>query len=476
MFTEIGILIYICLIVLLLVQSYGSYALKKEITQLKEQLLKNKTSQEEFSLQLTQMNTNNKQDIDPLTNLLGRKGFENILNQLINQSERFKKSFALLMLKINNFDEFSQTHSVDIAEKLLIDLAKRIKPSVRQVDTVARYADNMFLLLLPNLSTPETAVYIAQRLLDHVALPILIDEQKFTVTASIGITIYPYDATEPTTLLKYAEEALNKSRSSGNNLFQFYQEEIQVLGKRELGLKSLVISNDFIDKLSLNYLSYINTATNEEICIETDVWLQHPEFGKVLFPQIYHLINNAGRMTEIYEHIITTSVNHFKTLEKLPKGPKQLLIPFNLKEIQSAEFMERVFTMLESLDVAPEKFIFELIDNFEEVDTINLRFSLDKLKEKGFQIAIGVLILGHFALKKITNLPIHYLKIDNQLIKDIDVHLESQNILERLLMIANKLEMGVLTQGVEKQSQVNLLQNMGCYIMQGSIIKSHMVV
>ncbi len=460
------------LFALVLERSYHSYLLQKQLKQLKEQVDHFKKNQEEFTLEINEMNLKREADHhDSLTHLISKNIFDDMFGQLIQQSKRFKKSFALLLLKIDDFENFNQKNSSLISDKLLIEFATRIQPTIRQVDTLTRYAGEMFAVLMPNLATPETAVYVAQRLLDSVVSPFSIEGQDYHLSACVGISIYPYDADNASTLLKKAEDALNKARSNGKNIFQFYQEQTQTLGKHELSLKSMVTSPYFYEQLSLEYVTYINTFTNEEICMEVIPWATHAELGRVPYTKFYKMARNAGQIFNLYEWVLRHAIAHFKSLEKSPRGaPKQLLLTFNLNDIQSSPLMNQLISLIHSLEIPPEKIILELTDNVDEINQESLQQSLGVLRDNHIQVAIGIFVLGHFALKKITNLPIQYLKINNELIKDFHTHLESQGILERLLSLAKKMEIGVLTEGVSKEEQKKRLQELGCYVMQGEII------
>ena len=266
--------------------------------------------------------------------------------------------------------------------------------------------------------------------------------------------------------------ALHNAKSNGKNLFQFYQEETQVLGKRELSLKSSILHEEFLNNLDLEYLPYFNTLTNEAVCIQAIPWLNHAEFGRIHFSEFARITANSGKITALYEWMVRNAVIYFKNLQSQPSSPKQLLLTFTLKQVEVPYFISRLSDLVKELQVDPQQLIFEIADDIESTNTEVLKHSLAILNQSGIQIAIGILLLGHFALQKITNLPINYLKIDNKLIKDIHTHLESKSILERILMIANSMEIGVLTEGVEKEEQKKLLQSLGCFVMQGAVFKS----
>src|SRR5262249_25944547 len=150
----------------------------------------------------------------------------------------------------------------------------------------------------------------------------------------------------------------------------------QTLGKNELSLKAMVTDSHFHEHLSLDYLPYIHTITNEEICLEVIPWAKHAELGNIPYAKFYKFAHNAGTIFSLYEWIIRQSVAHFKSLEKLSIAPKQLLMPFNLNDIQSTELVTRLVNLIHSLEIQPEKIILELTDNIDDINQESLQQSL----------------------------------------------------------------------------------------------------
>jgi diguanylate cyclase (GGDEF)-like protein len=457
------------LLILLGIRSVQIHRLKKHNLELKQQMNLFKSNQEEFAMRLQKMTVANGQDVlrDPLTNLIGERGFDDRYSQLLHQSERFNHSFAILILNIDNFRTINQNSSHETGDKILIELAKRLKQTIRQVDTMSRFAGDVFLFLLPNLTTPETVVYAAQRLLDATQMPLLIDNKDFQVTSCIGIAVYPYDGKDKETLLAHAKSALQKAKKSGKNLFQFYQEETQALGERELNLKSSIMSEDFLTNLGLDFQPYFNTLTNEVVCLQTIAYLNHPELGRVPFSDFARIAQNSEKMPELYEWMMRNAILHYKNLANNAEKPKQLLMTFTLKQMEKSMVIDKIIAITKEANISPEEIILDVTDDIDGADFELLKKSFTILKENQFHIAIGILVLGHFALKKIINLPINYLKVDDKLIKDITIYSESHNILERILSLANNLNIGVITEGVDQEEQKKILESLGCYVMQG---------
>jgi len=199
----------------------------------------------------------------PSTKLQGTKILDEKLNELIIQSKRFEKPFAVMALSIDEYNLLIRNYGQEKINELFSLIGDRLKSVIRQVDSVIYYAGDKFIFLLPQLYMPETAVYVAQRLLDSIVLPFEIKNNKITLNACVGIAIYPFDGEDQTTLLRNAETALLQAKSLGKNLFQFYHQETQLLGKRELSLKTMIKSPAFLSNIVIDYQPYIDTQTKE---------------------------------------------------------------------------------------------------------------------------------------------------------------------------------------------------------------------
>ncbi|TAK75838.1 MAG: GGDEF domain-containing protein, partial [Gammaproteobacteria bacterium] len=227
--------------------------IKQYNRKLEEKLADLKDRNEKHSSELSKSNDDLAyQAHDHLTGLPGREAFDDRLAQALHQSKRYQVAMALLALNVDNYQEINRI-SYEVGDKVLSLLAQRLQFCVRQIDTLTRYAGNSFFILLPQITKPETAAYVAQRIQDNLIQAFQVDNHELFLTVSIGIAVYPGDGETPKELMQHAIAALMIAKTKGKNNYHFYREETHELGKKEIDISTYVRSDDFLNKLLINY-------------------------------------------------------------------------------------------------------------------------------------------------------------------------------------------------------------------------------
>lgn len=407
---------------------------------------------------------------DPLTGLPGCVALEDRIEQAIKQCKRFEKTFAVMFLDIDHFAELNQKYSYEGGDEILKEVARRSRFSIRQVDSVTRYGGNKFLFLLPQLSMPATAVYVAQRLLEQMILPFSVHEQEVLLTASVGIAIYPNDGLDRATLLKNAESALDRAKTEGGNRYQFYREELHELGQRELAIRTAITSDDVCDKLVVYYQPHINVKTGEIVCLQAKLYLQLEDFGLINFVDFSHIAENYGKIFVVGEWYLRTALKQFQEWRLANLAPHRMEISVTLKQIENAEFLTTAQNILKELKTNPLEIVFEIDDHKVTSNNSGALYKAFMLMNQlGVQTSVGVFALGHLALQKITKLHINYLVIDEKLIQNVIDHEKDQAILDMMISLAKNMNIGIVADGVDGLQHKLLLQTLGCEVMKGEL-------
>lgn len=427
-------------------------------------------NKEEFSLGMSSLNSDFKGKIltDPLTNLPGREAFEDRLAQAINQSGRFKKALGVMFFAVDDFELINKKYGYEVGDKVIIEISKRLQKVVRQIDTLTRFGGSKFIVLLPQLALPETAAYVAQRLLDSVALPFLIEDHQIMLTGSVGAAIYPEDGHNMQTLLHSANEALDQARTLKGH-YQFYRQEMHALGQRELSMHAVFSSDDFIKYLAIHYQPQINTKTGEVVAIQAAPVLQLPEYGEIAFEDFARTAENCKKAIAIWEWLLNSAIIQFKKWRDQDIHPKNLIIDVTYSQIQDPQFIYKITQILQDHQLETKELIFEVVEKDLAKNSETIEKSFDMLKNIDIQIGLSIFALGRLALHKITKLPVTYLKIDANLIKDSKDLEEYENVLQTLISLAQEMQINVIAESVENDYQKELLENLGCVIMQGKL-------
>jgi diguanylate cyclase (GGDEF)-like protein len=476
-------LLYFILITLIVIMSLLYFArgeklakIQAQLTALHNELSLQKNRQTEFRHQIANLpSPTNQMLLDNLTGLPSYQSFEDRFQQVLNQSKRFSQVFGIMILNIDNFKQINADYGHEKGDLLLKEIAMRLQKTIRQVDTMARYVGDNFLFLLPQLSMSETVVYVAQRLLDNMVQPFSVQNQNITVTASIGIAIYPSDGDNAATLLKNGNEALQKAKSFGKNLYQFYQQDVQDLSERELVLKALVVSDDFFEHLRVDYQTYVNTKTQKVVGLQPLPNLFHPELGLIAFKEFVRIAEYADKVNSITEWLINHTAQKWETWQAQGFTPESLMLTCTLRQVEKVDFVPSLLAWLNKANFKPQQLMIEVADEVKPVND-TLRNTLNLLAEHGVKISLGIFLLGHLSLQKLNQLPINYLKIEKKLIQNITDHKDSQDILISIISYARNLKIGLLTEGVDQESQRQLLEELGCEIMHGRLFANDPMV
>ncbi len=470
-------MIYIILLSVLVLLSMLLIKNKYQLEKLKKQLLElQKTSEsttKNFTLDLSNSNGESSPQsmADLLTGLPGRQAFDDRLVQTINQSKRFEQLFGVILLDINEFHLINDANGYETGDKLLKEIAMRQQRVIRQIDTMIRYAGDIFAFLLPQLAMPETAAYVAQRLLDSIVEPFNIEGKTISITASAGVVIYPLDGEDTNTLLKHATDAMHAAKAIGKSRYQFYRQETHALSEFELKLNEFLSSPDVLSKLIIQYRPYINTTSGQIICIEALPCFYLPNHDLVKFKEFAKTAENCGRMLEISDWLLKNSITQFKKWQTQGLTPESLIINVTLRQIRNPQFIQRVTKILQNFGMENKKIIFEISEKNSLSNSSALEKSFTILSDMNMQIGLSIISLGHFVLQKITKLPINYLKIDGKSLQEKHTNKDYENILPMIVALAKDMNLKIIADDVDTEAQKELLKGFGCEVMQGELFK-----
>lgn len=449
--------------------------LKKYIADVETELMKLKNTDEAVIEGIADINHQEltKVMFDPLTGLISRQIFEDRLLQTINQSMRLQTSFAVMAIDVDQFKDINK-FGYDIGDKFLIELANRLQMSIRQIDTLTRFAGDNFLILLPQLAKPETAAYVAQRIQDNLFQSFKINENEFVATASIGIVIYPIDGDNIHTLLLNAETSLHQAKSHGKNTYQFFQKDIHLLGERELSLSACIRSSDVVNRLIIQYQAYYDVNSSQPYYVQATPFLHHPDLGMITFTKFAKVAENSGKIIEIGEWLLHQAIQQFKKWDTAGFKPKHLAIDVTLRQIENPHFIYLLSDAIKQLNLETTQLVLDITDDNFPVNNVFIDRIFTKINEMGVKIAVGVIALGHFSAQKVGNIPISYLKIDRKLIHSSTVNHNHHEVLNTIIALAKEEKIMVMAEGIDDETKKMLLKELGCDVMEGKIF-SHLL-
>jgi diguanylate cyclase (GGDEF)-like protein/PAS domain S-box-containing protein len=402
---------------------------------------------------------------DSLTGLPNRLLLKERLNQAISLANRHNKKLALLYMDIDLFKKINDSHGHELGDKLLCSVAERMKASVRETDTVCRQGGDEFVLLLSEIEHPNDAAKLANKLLNRMANPHVIDDKELIVSMSIGIAIFPNDGELSSVLMDSADSAMFQAKTSGRNCYRFFKESMRAIAKQqtqiEIRIKRALLQNEFI----LHYQPLFNLETGEICGAEALIRWQDPEFG-LLYPAEF--IPIAEQSTLIY--LIGDLLRRKVCLQQKDWSSQGLtIVPIMINtsaiELTQKPFFHEVELALTDCGLAPE---FLGLEVTESTITLSVFPVIQQLKGLGVKLVLDNFgsDAGHLSF-------LHYLafsavKIAPDIIQAAMNESDKATIVHALIGLAKNLDQEIIAKGIESQQQLSFVERCQCNSAQGN--------
>lgn len=403
--------------------------------------------------------------IDELTGLANRRMFMDRLQLAIANAHRHHHKMAVIFLDLDLFKRINDTLGHQAGDQALMEVANRLKKTVREGESVARLGGDEFTILVPELACVEQLEVLAKRLVSQFETPIHIKDQDFFLTTSIGISLYPKDGQCAEQLIKYADLAMYEAKNGGRNQYRFYQshtgQQTADELKMEQGLRQALQQN----RLKVVYQPKVSLCDNTLVGLEALVRWHDPQLGAVSPADFIPLAEKLGLIGLLGEQVLTRVCQDIMQ-SALPDVP----VSVNVSSLQltAPDFSQRLCAILEQHQVSPCKIELELTESClipEEAD--NTLLLLTTLRNLGFRLSIDDFGTGYSSLAYLRRLPLDTLKIDRCFIKELPQNGEDSQIAQAILAMAKALNLQVVAEGVEHAQQCQFLRQAGCTVGQG---------
>lgn len=413
----------------------------------------------------------NRAYFDPLTNLPNRSLFLDRLNQFILNSERSKKSFALLFIDLDHFKDVNEHYGHEMGDHLLKCVAKRINQSIRVTDLSARFSGDEFVVVLGDLQDVNTAISvankIASKLTDSLSEPFQIGRQNVLVSASIGVSIYPEDSATQGALIRYADNAMYHAKSLGKNNFQFYSKELNRIAMSQKETEHALDAAIETDQFELHYLPKWNLLTEQIEGVEALIRWQHPTRG-LLYPNDFIPVAESTGQIRLLDLLVTKKALA-QQKEWLNEGIEMGIVGVNIsaRSLKHPDFFEQLKSLITTSGVPTNKIEIEITETVmvENVEFAQIIFS--ELKALGVRVALDDFGTGFSSLSYLKDFEFQTLKIDRTFVMNYATNNTSLVLLKNIVQLGNELGVSVVAEGIETAQQQKDLYEMGCTTGQG---------
>ena len=409
-------------------------------------------------------------NFDSLTGLPNRNLFLQKLADGIRSCDRSRQSLALLYLDLDRFKDVNDTLGHAMGDLLLVEIARRLQSALRQVDTVARLGGDEFTVILGNISDQLAVQPICQSLLDELAQPFQLENEKLFLTASIGVSFYPQDASEVGELQRFADQAMYAAKTEGSNRYHFFTPELQ---RRALRKRKMINElRDAIDGRQFEILYQPIVALDGGRMHKAEAlirWL-HPERGELDPDAFIPIAEDAGLIAEIGNWVFYQAITEAARWREAFAEDFQISVNISpMQWLDNAAAMDQWRSHLQAAGIAGQALIIEITERLliEARDRIAGR--LMAFRESGIQVSIDDFGTGYASLSYLRQYDIDYLKIDHSFIHNLDRDERDLALCEAVIAMAHKLGIEVIAEGVENETQQSLLVQFGCDYAQGHL-------
>ncbi|RZI41616.1 EAL domain-containing protein [Herbaspirillum sp. HC18] len=404
---------------------------------------------------------------DTLTGLPNRFLLNDRLSQAIALSLRHNTRMALLFLDLDRFKHINDTLGHVIGDRLLQEIAERLKNGMRDTDTISRHGGDEFIILLPELSDAYSAARAAGQLMASITRPYHIDNHELHLTASIGISTCPEDGRDGETLIKHAEAAMYQAKAQGRNNYQFFIPHINERAIRRFAMEGDLRRAIAREESALYYQPKLSIADGTVVGAEALIRWQDRRSGAVPPSQFIPIAEESGLIIPIGEWVLRKACRQNRAWQDAGYAPLPVAVNVSAVQFRSKNFLEMVGRILHETGLEPRYLELELTESvtMQDLDlTIQL---LEALKRMGVSLSIDDFGTGYSSLNYLKRLPIDALKIDRSFVQDVVTDPDDAAITCAIISMAKSLKQQVIAEGVETAEQFEFLRRQGCDVIQG---------
>lgn len=409
-------------------------------------------------------------NFDAVTELPNRDRLRAHLSEAIVRARHNDSLFSVLMLNLDRFKLINETLGQSRGDLLLQEIGTRLRSSLPTSDLLARHNGDEFVVVSHGLSVPEDATLIAQKMLNALSRPIMIEGHEVFITGSIGISVFPGDGADADVLISNADAAVSRAKDMGRNHFQFYTMDMDAKTTRRLSLESELRRALDRGEFLLHYQPQFDLAGQRITGFEALVRWQHPKLGLVPPNDFIPLAEETGLIAPLGEWVLQEACAQAVTWHA--NGHPNLRIAVNLSSRQffQENVLDTVTRALNKTHLPPGCLELELTESCVMMNPDEAITTLRQIRDMGIRLAIDDFGTGHSSLNHLKRFPVDCLKIDRSFVNDVTANSEDGAIVQAIIAMAHSLKLQVVAEGVETIEQLRLLESYNCDMIQGYLL------
>ncbi len=407
---------------------------------------------------------------DALTDLPNRNMCMNQLAQNLKIANRKDTQIAVLFIDLDRFKLINDTLGHSAGDELLIEVAIRLRNTIRESDIVSRLGGDEFIIILNDAKEISFIERISRNILAAISRPVLLSDKSETYTSgSIGVALFPYDGEDVETLMKHADTAMYQSKKMGSNNFMFYKQEMNKAVMRHMKIEKELRKAISNREFCLHYQPVIDLSTGRILGAEALIRWHHPTLGLVGPDKFIQVAEDSELIVPIGEWVVTTAARQAAEWNKASKHLLKIAV-----NISSRQFVDNGRAIIKILEKAfmeeqlrPGMLEIEITESLlmnGASETIN---SLQQIRDIGIGISLDDFGTGYSSLSYLKHFPISTIKIDQSFIQEVTTNKKDAQLVQAIVMLSKGLELDVISEGIEKAEHLTFLKKLGCKAGQG---------
>jgi diguanylate cyclase (GGDEF)-like protein len=374
-------------------------------------------------------------------------------------------------MDLDGFKTINDSLGHSAGDQVLTAFAQRLLLCVRSSDTVARLGGDEFVVLSENLGSREDAGALAEGVLERMRLGVWTDSQPLQVMPSIGIALYPHDGDTVETLLKHADAAMYEAKRAGRSTYRFFERSMNEAATRTLQIQNALHDALAAGHFSLHFQPKFHGSGNSLAGAEALIRLHHPQLGTLTPLEFIPIAERSGQIVQIGYWVVRETCRQIR--QWVSQGLPSMKVAINLspRQLLQPNLVASMLEIVEAEGVACEQIMFEITETVAMQDAPKTIEMIREFQASGFEIAIDDFGTGYSSLAYLQRFRVKQLKIDRFFTNGLDAHgPEGSAIVSAIIALAHSLEMDVVAEGVETESQLDMLKTMMCDEMQGFLL------
>lgn len=404
---------------------------------------------------------------DPLTGLPNRIMFRDRVNRAIARAQRHGHVACLMFIDLDRFKDINDSLGHAVGDQVLIEIAERLQQRLRGEDSVSRHGGDEFTVLIESLKDARQAARFAKKILPWFEQPILIDEHELYITASIGISSFPGDGDSPEILIRNADTAMYQAKASGRNTYAYYDAKLTEQAMERVHMEAALRKAIDQGQLFLQYQPQVRCDTGEVTGVEALVRWQHPELGLYSPGRFIPLAEETGLIIPLGEWVLQTATRQLQAWQAQGIELHRVAVNVAAAQLRLEHFDRVVARALEDSGLLPGCLELEITEGFLAAAPEIAPHILQRLRNLGVEIAVDDFGTGYSSLRRLKDLAVDRLKIDQGFVRGIPDDPDDLALARAILWLGHSLGLEVIAEGVEQTEQCALLAAEGCEDAQG---------